>query len=285
MISYSFDSDFSHDKQDVYFQGKKIAGFKGESIVVDPVEFREVPGNALKKAFQSGYYTDGNIVLAKRFDGYRVHYFKGLRNADAKSFAIIEGTLYARDNHQAYYLDKVIKTKYIENFVSFNHFLQYNNEEFNSKVFYAMDGENIYYAGVKIVGADTASFELMNSDYSRDKNNVYFQRKVIKDCDPQTAMVDKRKHGEMHSLSGLGEAPPVVHWNDKKFHNITDKNGVWHHEKPIEFSERLLKEWKGFFHYYRNLTGYWWHEKGGLSLPEDGMDLHYKKINCDNPLH
>lgn len=53
---------------------------------------------------------------------------------------------------------------------------------------YAKDKNNVYYNGIKIPGADSATIIGMGL-FAKDKNNVYYKGNEIKDADPNTIKI------------------------------------------------------------------------------------------------
>lgn len=51
---------------------------------------------------------------------------------------------------------------------------------------YGMDKIKVYYFGKPIIGSDGATFKILQGSYQKDKNNVYFQNRIIPYADPKT---------------------------------------------------------------------------------------------------
>lgn len=57
---------------------------------------------------------------------------------------------------------------------------------------WAKDDQN-YYRMRKVIHVDYDSFEILSESYSKDKNNVYYERKILIDADPNTFKYDSLK--------------------------------------------------------------------------------------------
>ena len=52
---------------------------------------------------------------------------------------------------------------------------------------YRIDGNSVLFRGVKMEGADPATFEFLGDRYAKDKNRVYFGRDLLATCHKATA--------------------------------------------------------------------------------------------------
>lgn len=79
---------------------------------------------------------------------------------------------------------------------------------------YARDNDHVFYSGNKIPGADATTFALIYFGYSKDKQSVFYQNKLVSGADPETFSVFAENE------NSLGE---TVYAKDKSSIYINDK--------------------------------------------------------------
>ena len=57
---------------------------------------------------------------------------------------------------------------------------------------YEIKENDILYSGISVKGVDKSSFKKLDINLAKDKNNIYYQGKVIKELDSKTFEVVKR---------------------------------------------------------------------------------------------
>lgn len=104
-------------------------------------------------------------------------WFKGkvVPESDSQTFQVLKenGGFYAKDKNHIFAYGKKLKDSKSEDY------------KFLGDFFIQSNG-NIYYEFNKIAGADIASWQMIKWPYSKDKNNVYREEKVLEGEDPQT---------------------------------------------------------------------------------------------------
>jgi hypothetical protein len=157
--------DYTKDKNHIYFENMKINGIDKESFEV----------------IDAPYSKDKNYIY------YRT---ERVDNADIDSFEIIEDSKFY-DND--YYKDK--------NYVFFRgkSLAGVNPSEFKrlgKYTYYYSDGTHLYYGGKRMDHIDYKTFVIYDGiGYSKDKNNVYYEDKIVENADPVTFREIKDKNG------------------------------------------------------------------------------------------
>lgn len=108
-------------------------------------------------------------------------YFEGatIRNAEPATFALLTGN-YSKDGDNVFYATTTLDGADPRTF------------NVHASTRYGMDANSVFFFGKKILGADVASFELINNDsrpyeyrdFAKDKAYVYYQGEVIDGLNP-----------------------------------------------------------------------------------------------------
>ncbi|WP_374123752.1 DKNYY domain-containing protein [Leptotrichia hongkongensis] len=154
---YSSSIYFAKDKNNVYYQNKKING-----IVADG--FEQIQSNFIKD--RNGIYKfeeDENEKSLKITPINAKIDFKNLRELDWKYFG---------DDKNIYYFDEDSFKKVDK--ADINSF-----ERIDSTGFFK-DKNNVYYEGEKVEGIDTNSIEVISGMWIKDKNNVFYEGQKLK---------------------------------------------------------------------------------------------------------
>ena len=165
------ENGFSHDKNSVYFYGKKldIISPQGFKIIDFTVNF----GDSEKIAF----LTDSRNLykFTYGFDDERYN-LKNIKlsnvtnvKVDAPSFELVKeytGSYY-RDKDNVFYYDMNKKELRKVEGSDRNSFVEMDN-------FFAKDNKNVYYLGKKIENISSEGFKFVSSDIVKNKNGVYF---------------------------------------------------------------------------------------------------------------
>ena len=145
----SLGNGYGRDKNNIFYNEKRMK--------VSDISSFEV--------MNSNYSKDKNIVF---YDGDII------KNADSSSFKIIDGH-YSKDKNSVYYNGEKLKVD-AKTFYIFK-----ENENFGK------DSKNVYYVDILsndekievIEGADVSSFKLLNKNYAKDNNKVYYNSDII----------------------------------------------------------------------------------------------------------
>ena len=154
---YSSSIYFAKDKNNVYYQNKKIDG-----LVADG--FEQIQSNFIKD--RNGIYKfeeDENEKSLKITPINAKIDFKNLRELDWKYFG---------DDKNIYYFDEDSFKKVDK--ADINSF-----ERIDSTSFFK-DKNNVYYEGEKVEGIDTNSIEVISGMWIKDKNNVFYGGQKLK---------------------------------------------------------------------------------------------------------
>lgn len=180
------DHSYAKDKNAVYYSGEKIKGANPKTFKIiedgmyskddknvyatvdiikdaDPQTFRRIPETNYARDKNNLYYYFGDV--------------KNLGKINEKDFKVLDSNL-IKNGNEVYYLGEKVNIKNPDKFEIIENYLSSP-----SMVVYGKDDKNVYVmtpykeAGyLKIIkNADKDTFEVMeNSDYSKDKNNVYY---------------------------------------------------------------------------------------------------------------
>ena len=158
---YSSSIYFAKDKNNVYYQNKKIDG-----LVADG--FEQIQSNFIKD--RNGIYKfeeDENEKSLKITPINAKIDFENLKELDWKYFG---------DDKNIYYFDE-------------NDFKKLDNADVNSfeRIEYTgffKDKNNVYYDGEKVEGIDMNSIEVINGMCIKDKNSVFYEGKKLRNISP-----------------------------------------------------------------------------------------------------
>lgn len=126
-----------------------------------------------------GYHVDDNGVhWAEWYQGFYLewprHKIINIENADVLSFTVLEHSNYARDKFRGYYRGRAFEAKDpLSLRATAPHF--------------AADNITAYRFGKQIEGAHGPTHKVLNRDFSRDKNDIYFEGTALGACDPESA--------------------------------------------------------------------------------------------------
>ena len=205
------DNDFSYDKNNVYFMGKKINGINSD-------EFRIINLNNKNESF---YFLTDNKNLYKLINIFDEDSGKIVKTklvtienpkVDTKSFEVINKNFdtYYRDKNTVYYYDadfgkelKKLEAADSNSFVSL-------------EADFGKDNRNIYYNGNKLEGVNSDGFEILdeNAIIFKNKNNVYFLK----------AKNEEKKY-KLIPLNFDSSSFKPVH---KRSGYFKDKNGIYY---------------------------------------------------------
>ena len=196
----AIDYSVGKDKNSVYYEAQKINGADVKSFEFVGYNFFKDKNNVY---YQRSEFTDNPDISYK---------FPKIEGADSKSFETIDYSV-GKDKNSVYYETQkingadTISFKSLENnFFRDKKSVYYKNKKLenikpeNFKVINSSlvkQGENLYYNikdendNVKFIPLESKtvvdeSFEVLDEDYTKDKNNVYFKGKILKGADVET---------------------------------------------------------------------------------------------------
>ena len=187
------DHSYAKDKNAVYYSGEKIKGANPKTFKIigdgmyskddknvyaavdiikdaDPQTFRRIPETNYARDKNNLYYYFGDV--------------KNLGKINEKDFKVLDNNL-VKNGNEMYYLGEKVNIKNPEKFEIIR-----NDLSSPSLVVYGKDDKHVYVMTpykeavyLKIIkNADKDTFEVMeNSDYSKDKNNVYYAGRKLND--------------------------------------------------------------------------------------------------------
>ena len=204
------DNDFSYDKNNVYFMGKKINGINSD-------EFRIINLNNKNESF---YFLTDNKNLYKLINIFDEDSGKIVKTklvtietpkVDIKSFGVIkkDSDTYYRDKNNVYYYDADYKElKRLED--------ADRNSFISLEANFGKDNKNVFYNGNKLEGVNSDGFEILdeNAIIFKNKSNVYFLK----------AENEEKKY-KLVSLNFDSSSFKPVHKRSRYF---KDKDGIYY---------------------------------------------------------
>jgi hypothetical protein len=105
---------------------------------------------------------------------------------------------------------------------------------------YAKDKNFVYYNGEKILGVDASTFEYLEEGFSKDNTRVYYFDKVLEDANPKTFIYLQRGMGKDNVnvfLEGKLVLEGVIDINTFEIINLNyykDKNNIYYKNLKLE---------------------------------------------------
>ena len=226
---------FSHDKNSVYFYGKKIDGIspKGFKIVDLAVNFWKPVTFALltdsKNLYKFIYEFDPETYKLKNTKLVTVTNVK----VDAPSFEIVKEDTgsYYRDKDSVFYYDinknELIKIEGADK----NSFIEMEN-------YFAKDNKNVYYLGKQIRNISSEGFKFVGPDIAKNKNGVYFLK-------------DKTGEGDYEIVPLNFDSASFDIANKDTSNYFKDKNGIYY----LDYGKLLNSEAKDVQNAFIKLEG------------------------------
>lgn len=194
LLLISCNTGYKVEKDKVYYKywnaGMGIGSSTFEIIGADAQTFKvlEIENYAIDK--NRAYY-QGKPILnsnSKTFVPILDYYAKDkyhaymeasiIEKADAKSFEVIDGGPYSKDNKDYYFDTIALNVNDIHSFKILN-----KTEEYG---YWAKDKTHYYIISEKYILADYESFINIGNGYAKDKFKVYFQDNIVNGADPET---------------------------------------------------------------------------------------------------
>ena len=226
---------FSHDKNSVYFYGKKIDGIspKGFKIVDLAVNSGESVTFALltdsKNLYKFIYKFDDEEYNLKKTELAVITNVK----VDAPSFELVKSYTgsYYRDKDSVFYYD-----------INKNELRKVEGGDRNSFVemdnFFAKDNKNVYYLGKQIRNISSEGFKFVGPDIFKNKNGVYFWK-------------DETGTGDYEIVSLNFDSASFDIANKDTSDYFKDKNGIYY----LDYGKLLNSESKDIQNAFIKLEG------------------------------
>ena len=226
---------FSHDKNSVYFYGKKIDGIspKGFKIVDlavnsgEPVTFALLTDS--KNLYKFIYKFDDEEYNLKKTELAVITNVK----VDAPSFELVKSYTgsYYRDKDSVFYYD-----------INKNELRKVEGGDRNSFVemdnFFAKDNKNVYYLGKQIRNISSEGFKFVGPDIFKNKNGVYFWK-------------DETGTGDYEIVSLNFDSASFDIANKDTSDYFKDKNGIYY----LDYGKLLNSESKDIQNAFIKLEG------------------------------
>ena len=175
-----------------------------------------------------GYTRIGDSI----FGGEIACNVKPLNDIDVKTFKVLAGTKFAKDINHIYYPLAEHCIDYMDCGVCYYAKIVVENAKPSTFRYlgkeYATDGDNVYFRGELLQGADGATFKVIDGPefffFATDKQHVYRHDQVFSGADPATFHL--AKDDPRNDFSQYGSK-----------YIIADKNKVWEYAPPIQIKE------------------------------------------------
>ena len=224
----ALDEHYAKDKDKAYYcdeyrEGQNYYLTKQQTIVTVQ--------DAIPASFVS--IKDGYAKDSKR------GYFKGVgfNVKDVASLAFFQGE-FVKDKYQVYFQQRPVKDADVNTFRVLNMYYATDTAQiyyfgFHSDLYngihkipcqaasftmleypYSKDNESVFCVYTKIAGADPNSFSVIGNRFSKDKNHVYMESKVLKDADAATFMIVPHDENSLDEFNYTKDKNHAF-WKDK----------------------------------------------------------------------
>jgi hypothetical protein len=167
---------YSKDKNFVYFKGKKLEKIDSLSFeIIDNTGYERVPTLA----------KDKNFVY---FNNIKLEDLNSNNTKVLKKVGYYENIWFIADNKNVYINDKKIEN------ADRDSFFVYEGDE-NQFTTYSFDKNSVFYAENKISNSDPKTFEFIDANYQKDKNNYYEKGKIIPFGELPEEIQEREKEG------------------------------------------------------------------------------------------
>ncbi len=228
---------FSHDKNSVYFYGKKIdvispKGFKIVDLAVnsgESVTFALLTDS--KNLYKFIYEFDDEEYNLKKTELVTVTNVK----VDAPSFEIVKEDTgsYYRDNNSVYYYSNMYDKKELVKVegADRNSFAEMDN-------YFAKDNKNLYYLGKQVRNISSEGLKFVGPDIFKNKNGVYFWK-------------DETRTGDYEIIPLNFDSASFDIANKDTSDYFKDKNGIYY----LDYGKLLNSESKDIQNAFIKLEG------------------------------
>lgn len=175
-------AEYSKDKNNVYY------------------DFQKIEGADIKTFEPEGFF----IGKDKTGVYYKTHKINGI---DTNSTEVLENEFY-KDKNNIYYRNKKLENFKPENFEVISSSLVGQNEDFyyftedknNNTKFILLENKNV----------DAETFEVLDEEYTKDKNNVYYKGKILKGADVKTFDIHYNKSDNGYKIKDKNKVYKIV---------------------------------------------------------------------------
>ena len=132
-----------------------------------------------------------------------------VKNVDFRTFKIFEeNDDFARDKNNIYYRNKKLENFKPENFEVISSSLVGQNEDFY--YFTEDENNNTKFILLENKNVDAETFEVLDEEYTKDKNNVYYRGKILKGADVKTFDIHYNKSDNGYKIKDKNKVYKIV---------------------------------------------------------------------------
>lgn len=175
-------AEYSKDKNNVYY------------------DFQKIEGADIKTFEPDGY----SIGKDKKGVYYKTHKINGI---DVNSTEVLENEFY-KDKNNIYYRNKKLENFKPENFEVISSSLVQQNEDFY--YFTEDENDNTKFFLLENKNVDVETFEVLDEEYTKDKNNVYYKGKILKGADVKTLDIYYNKSDNGYKIKDKNKVYKIV---------------------------------------------------------------------------
>ena len=178
-------AEYSKDKNNVYY------------------DFQKIEGADIKTFEPDGY----SIGKDKKGVYYKTHKINGI---DVNSTEVLENEFY-KDKNNIYYRNKKLENFKPENFEVISSSLVGQNEDFY--YFTEDENDNTKFFLLENKNVDAETFEVLDEEYTKDKNNVYYKGKILKGADVKTFDIHYNKSDNGYKIKNKNKVYKIKEFN------------------------------------------------------------------------
>ena len=209
-ISYTL----GKDKNAIYKKENRLSG-------IDPATFEEIDA-AFTKDKNNVYYDfqkiEGADIKTFEPDGYSIGkdktgvYYKThkINGIDVNSTEVLENEFY-KDKNNIYYRNKKLENFKPENFEVISSSLVGQNEDFY--YFTEDENDNTKFILLENKNVDAETFEVLDEEYTKDKNNAYYKGKILKGVDVKTLDIYYNKSDNGYKIKDKNKVYKIKEFN------------------------------------------------------------------------
>ena len=175
-------AEYSKDKNNVYY------------------DFQKIEGADIKTFEPEGFF----IGKDKKGVYYKTHKINGI---DVNSTEVLENEFY-KDKNNIYYRNKKLENFKPENFEVISSSLVGQNEDFY--YFTEDENNNTKFILLENKNVDAETFEVLDEEYTKDKNNAYYKGKILKGVDVKTLDIYYNKSDNGYKIKDKNKVYKIV---------------------------------------------------------------------------
>ena len=178
-------AEYSKDKNNVYY------------------DFQKIEGADIKTFEPEGFF----IGKDKKGVYYKTHKINGI---DVNSTEVLENEFY-KDKNNIYYRNKKLENFKPENFEVISSSLVGQNEDFY--YFTEDENNNTKFILLENKNVDAETFEVLDEEYTKDKNNAYYKGKILKGVDVKTLDIYYNKSDNGYKIKDKNKVYKIKEFN------------------------------------------------------------------------